>query len=316
MEYQHIPVMLKEAVDGLDLKPGYKIIDCTLGGAGYTLEISRMVGEDGLVLALDLDDLALENAKKKISEQDISNIVLVQENFRNLSKVIKDKFPEGMLFDGVVMDLGLSSAQLSDENRGFSFQGDRPLDMAFSQDLHTAIATTTIVNSYPLERLAYIFREYGEEPKAYQVAKKIVEERRKKRIRTTGELIEAVSSVLKVNPASRINPATRIFQALRMETNRELDALKEVLPSAVKALRVGGRLVVVSFHSGEDRIVKEFLKTESKDCVCPPTVPLCVCNHKASVKILSKKPVDVGQKEAADNPRARSAKLRLAEKIR
>jgi 16S rRNA (cytosine1402-N4)-methyltransferase len=315
MDYQHVPVMLEEALLGLNIKPGSKVIDCTLGGAGYTLAIAKKVGPTGLVLALDLDDMAIKNAQKKISEQNISNIILVQENFRNLSTVISDNFPAGTLFDGVVMDLGLSSAQLSDEDRGFSFQGDRPLDMAFNQDLHTAIATTTIVNRYPLERLAYIFREYGEESKAYQVAKKIVEERRKKKIKTTGDLLAIISLVLKTNPKSRINPATKIFQALRMETNRELDALKEVIPAAIDSLKVGGRLSVVSFHSGEDRIVKEFFKKESLDCICPPNVPLCVCGHQAKIKVLTKKPIAASDVESRNNPRARSAKLRVAEKI-
>ncbi len=315
MEYQHTPVMLEEVLTGLNLKPGSKIIDCTLGGASYTLAIAEKVGPTGLVLALDLDNLAIANAQQKISQQNIGNIILVQENFRNLSKVIADNFPEGILFDGVVMDLGLSSAQLSDDDRGFSFNGDHPLDMAFNQELHTAIATTTIINRYPLDRLTHIFREYGEEPKAYLVAKMIVEKRKRNWIKTTGQLLEIISLVLKNNPKNRIHPATKIFQALRMETNRELEALKEVLPASLNCLKSQGRLAIVSFHSGEDRIVKEFFKQESIDCVCPTGVPLCVCKHQAQIKILLKKPLVATPEENEDNPRARSAKLRLAEKI-
>jgi 16S rRNA (cytosine1402-N4)-methyltransferase len=315
MEYLHIPVMLKDVLEGVDAKPGQKFIDCTLGGAGYTLALSEKVGPTGLVLAVDLDDLAIANAKSKIEERNIKNIILVQDNFRNLQKIVDDNCVEGTLFDGVVMDLGLSSVQLADETRGFSFQGDRPLDMAFNQDLHTAIATTTIVNRYPLEKLTQIFREYGEEPKAYAIAKKIVEKRKGNWIKTTGQLLEIIYLVAKPNPKSRINPATKVFQALRMETNRELEALQEVLPIAFNLLKKGGKLAVVSFHSGEDRIVKEFFKKESRDCLCPASAPLCVCNHIATLKMLSKKPIAVSSDESNDNPRARSAKLRLAQKI-
>lgn len=315
MEYQHIPVMLNDVLGALEPKPGQMFIDCTLGGAGYTLALAEAVGPHGKVLAIDLDDLAIANAKQKIKLAGVSNIVLVQDNFRNLQTIVSENFPEGFQVDGVVMDLGLSSAQLDDESRGFSFQGERSLDMAFNQDGHTAIATTTIVNRYPLERLTHIFREYGEEPKAYQIAKKIIERRRKNWLKTTGQLIDIISEVIKPNPRLRINPATKIFQALRMETNRELEALKEVLPAAIGILKPGGKLAVVSFHSGEDKIVKNFLKTESIDCICPSSVPVCVCSHQASVKILTKKPISVSDRESNLNPRARSAKLRLAQKI-
>jgi S-adenosyl-methyltransferase MraW len=315
MEYQHIPVMLDDVLVGLEPKPGQTFIDCTLGGAGYTLALAKLVGPKGKVLSIDLDDLSLENAREKIEKANISNIVLVQDNFRNLQTIASENFPGDFKVDGVVLDLGLSSAQLDDESRGFSFQGDRPLDMAFNQEGHTAVATTTIVNRYPLERLTHIFREYGEEPKAYLVAKKIIERRKKNWIKTTGQLLEIINEVIKPNPKSRINPATKIFQALRMETNRELEALKEVLPAAASLLKSGGRLAVVSFHSGEDKIVKEFLKTESKDCICPSSVPVCVCNHKATLKIITKKPIPASDQESNLNPRARSAKLRLAQKI-
>ncbi len=307
--------MLKDVLDGLRPQSGQVFVDCTLGGASYTLALAKIVGPQGKVLSIDLDDLALANAEEKIKLAGVSNIVLVQDNFRNLQKVIADNFPDNFQVDGVVMDLGLSSAQLDDESRGFSFQGDRPLDMAFSQEGHTAIATTTIINRYPLERLTHIFREYGEEPKAYQVAKKIIERRRKNWIKTTGQLMQIISEVIKPNPRVKINPATKIFQALRMETNRELEALKEVLPAALKILKPGGKIAVVSFHSGEDKIVKNFLKTESQDCICPSSVPVCVCHHKASVKILTKKPIPASENESNLNPRARSAKLRLAQKL-
>ena len=315
MEYQHIPVMLKEVLDGLEARPGQTFIDCTLGGASYASALAHLVGDTGKVLAIDLDDLAITNAKERFKKEGISNVVLVQDNFRNLQTIVSDNFPKGFQADGVVLDLGLSSAQLSDESRGFSFQGDRPLDMAFNQEGHTSVATTTIVNRYSLERLTHIFRVYGEEPKAYFLAKKIVEKRKGNWIRTTGQLLEIISQVIKSNPRTKIHPATKVFQALRMETNYELEALKEVLPAAISILKPGGKLAVVSFHSGEDRIVKEYLKNESKDCICPSTVPVCVCGHKASLEILTKKPIPASNSESDLNPRARSAKLRLAQKI-
>jgi len=315
MKYQHTPVMLKEVLDGLAPKAGQIFIDGTLGGAGYTLALAKAVGPLGKVLAIDLDNLAILNAKERLAAVGFSNVILVQDNFRNLETIVAQNFSEGSQIDGIVLDLGLSSAQLDDESRGFSFQGDRPLDMAFNQEGYTAVATTTIINRYPLDRLTYIFREYGEEPKAYLVAKKIVEKRKKNWIRTTGELLDIISQVLKPNPKSRINPATKIFQALRMETNKELEALKEVLPAAINCLKPGGRIGVVSFHSGEDKIVKEFFKTESKDCICPPAAPACICHHRASLKIITKKPIPASEAESHENPRARSAKLRLAEKI-
>jgi len=315
MDYQHTPVMMKEVLAGLNPKSGQSFVDCTLGGAGYTLALSRLVGPTGKILALDLDDLALEHAREMMAAENIKNIILVQDNFRNLQKIVADNFPEDFKFDGVVLDLGLSSVQLADDTRGFSFQGDRPLDMAFNQEGHTAVATTTIVNRYPLDRLTYVFRVYGEEPKAYALAKKIIERRKGNWIRTTGQLLEIISEVIKPNPRVKINPATRVFQALRMETNKELEALAEVLPAAKNILKSEGKIAVVSFHSGEDRIVKDYFKIESQDCICPPSVPLCVCGHQATLKILTKKPIPASEIESNLNPRARSAKLRLAQKI-
>jgi len=315
MEYQHIPVMLKEVLAGLEPKTGQIFIDCTLGGAGYTLALAKAVGPSGKILAIDLDDLAIINAKTEIKAAGLNNVTIVQDNFRNLKNIVADNFSAGLKIDGIVLDLGLSSAQLDDKQRGFSFQGDRPLDMAFNQEGYTAVATTTIINRYPLDRLTYIFREYGEEPKAYLLAKKIVEQRKGNWIRTTGQLLDIIFQVVKPNPKSRINPATKVFQALRMETNREPEALKEVLPAAVNSLKSGGKLAVVSFHSGEDKIVKEFFKTESKNCICPPSVPVCICDHQATLSIKTKKPLSASESESHANPRARSAKFRLAEKI-
>lgn len=295
MTYSHIPVMLAEVLNYLDPRLGKKYIDCTLGGAGYTITLAKEVGDSGQIVGIDLDELAIKNAQKLITEQKLENIVLINDNFKNLKAVIGEKFSSDARFDGIVFDLGLSSAQLDDEARGFSFKGERPLDMSFGPV--NSQSTEEIVNSYSLLELTRIFQEYGEEKHAYRIAKEIVEARKIKRLKTTADLVAVIEAVIPFRYRSKIHPATRVFQALRMETNEELKSLAEVLPDAVSLLKPRGRLVVVSFHSGEDRIVKRFLKTET------------------SLQILTKRPLVPGEEETAANPRARSAKFRVAEKI-
>jgi len=295
MAYLHLPVMLKEVLEYLQAKPGQKFIDGTLGGAGYTLALATALGKKGKVLALDLDGLAIKNAQDLLAEKKISNVVLISDNFKNLSSVIAANFPPGTKFDGLVLDLGLSSAQLEDETRGFSFKGERPLEMAFGPESERS--TSAIVNQYPLLELTRIFREYGEERHAYQIAKALVAARREKKITTTAELVAVIERVIPIRYRTKIHPATRIFQALRMETNGELDALTAVLSQTTSILKPGGRLVVISFHSGEDRIVKRFLK------------------NSPDFQILTKKPLVPSLEETEKNPRARSAKLRAAAKM-
>ncbi len=310
MAYHHEPVLLAEVMSALKPQVGEWIIDGTLGGAGYTKEIARAVGKTGKVLALDLDDLALKNAATQLEDEGLSQVHLVKDNFRNLRDVVATEFGEEQKFDGLVLDLGLSSAQLDDQERGFSFQGDRPLDMAFGAGDSGAVKTTTIVNRYPLAKLAAIIADYGQEPRAYTFARRIVEARKKQPIRTTAQLLAATE--LDKYSTSKTNPATKLFQALRMETNQEIAALEEVLSASLSLLKAGGRLVIVSFHSGEDRIVKDFLKKESRDCLCPASAPACVCQHQANFQILTKKPIVAAEAELNRNPRARSAKLRAA----
>lgn len=294
--YSHIPVMLKEVLEYLSVKSGAKIIDGTLGGAGYTLALADLVGSGGKILAIDLDEMALNNARLTLKDLNLNNVVLVKTNFRNITQAVKDNFPAATKFQGIVLDLGLSSAQLEDQSRGFSFQGERPLNMAFGD---SEINTATIINQYPVVGLTKIFREYGEERFAYQIAKKIVEVRSKKKITSTKELVDIILSSLPARfRASRLNPATKVFQALRIATNQELESLQEFLPQALNLLAPGGRLVIVSFHSGEDRIVKNFFR-----------------EHKSKeLDILNKKPLIPTAEEIAANPRARSAKLRAAQK--
>lgn len=312
MSYKHDPVLLKEVLVNLNLKKGNTCIDCTLGGAGYSLAISKIVGVSGKVLSIDADSLAIDNAKELIKASGIKNITLVHDNFRNLEEIAAEYLGE-VSVNGVVFDLGLSSAQLDDEKRGFSFQGNRPLDMSFGAGVFQE--TIHLINNTPLPELTRIFREYGEELKAYQLAKVIITKRKERRIENTEQLVDIIKGVIKMRPDSKIHPATKVFQALRIATNDELSSLKFGLEAAEKILQPGGRLVVVSFHSGEDRIVKNYLKTESRDCICPPEVPLCNCQHQAKFKIISKKPITAEMEELALNPRSRSAKLRVAEKI-
>lgn len=313
MKYHHIPVLLAEVLEGLELKKGGVYIDCTLGGGGYTFALAQMIGKKGKVIAIDADRLAIDNAKKIIESKNLKNIVLVHNNFRNLEEILTENLKEG-LADGIVFDLGLSSAQLADENRGFSFKGIRPLDMAFGEE--ALRDTITIINDYSLPELCRIFREYGEETQAYRLAKEIISSRKQKRIKNTADLVAIVNKVLPVSKKfNKINPATKIFQALRMETNDEIESLNLALITVSSYLKPGGRLVVVSFHSGEDRVVKNYLKQESRDCVCLSQVPLCVCEHRAQFKIITKKPITASVDELENNPRSRSAKLRVAEKI-
>lgn len=293
MEYNHVPVMLAEVLEKLSPRKGGRYLDCTLGGAGYTLALAAAAGAKGQVVAIDLDELALTHAATEIKRQGIKNIVLTKGNFKNLDDLVSQIVTKP--FDGIVMDLGLSSAQLDDESRGFSFKGDRPLDMAFGPE--AVRSTAEIVNRYPLPELIRIFREYGEEQRAGRIARAIVANREDHRIETTGELVAIVEKSVPVRPGSHRHPATKIFQALRMETNDELAALAEALPAATKWLAPEGRLVVVSFHSGEDRIVKRFLKGHPE------------------FTILTKRPLIPAESEVSDNPRARSAKLRAAQKI-
>ena len=322
MNYQHIPVMLKEVLHYLNPQPGQYFIDCTLGGAGYTIAIAEKIGDKGRVLAIDLDKMAIENCRLQIADCRLNNIILVQDNFRNLSKIANQYFSakggsasggKNKKIHGIVLDLGLSSAQLQDRSRGFSFQSDTSLNMAFGK---SEISTVNIINNYRQEELSSIIKEYGEEKFAKRIVQKIVDCRKIKPIKTTGKLVEIIkSAVPKKYLYSKIHPATRTFQALRIATNNELENLKQALPQAVELLVDGGRIVVVSYHSLEDRIVKQFFKIESKDCICPANYPACRCQHKARIKILTKKVIRAGEEEVRDNPGARSAKLRAAEKI-
>lgn len=313
--YTHIPVMLTEVLAALAPRQAQKYIDCTLGGGGYSLALAAAVGVDGLVLATDLDPVAIANMEQIKLERGLPQIKTVHSNFKNIKAVVSELYPD-LLFDGIVMDLGLSSAQLSDLERGFSFNGQAGLNMAFDASDESG-QTEAIVNDYTERELIRVLRDYGEENYAGRIAKAIIERRREARITTVAELVETIATAV---PAiykndRRLHFATRTFQALRIETNGELENLRVVLADALEILKPGGRLVAVSFHSLEDRIVKQFMVLESKDCLCPPKLPTCVCGHRARLKIITKRPQTASDEELNNNPRSRSAKLRVAQKL-
>jgi len=317
MEYRHEPVMLNEVLEYLAPQPGKNYIDATLGGASYSLAIASSIGK-GRVLAIDLDELAITNANILIKQNKIKNLVIANDNFANLENIVLEKFNGRQTkFYGIVFDLGLSSAQLADRSRGFSFAYDTPLVMSFGPRQGGGQKTEQIVNSWQPADLARIFREYGEEKFAGRIAHAIAAARKQKKIETTGELVHIIERAI---PASYIKKpgihfATRVFQALRIATNDELLNLEQALKAAVKLISPGGRIVVVSYHSLEDRIVKNFFRREAKGCVCPADLPVCVCGREPRLKILTKKPLTPSALEVERNPRARSAKLRAAEII-
>ncbi len=296
--YSHVPVMLKEVMTYLSPRAGGRFLDATLGAGGYTLALAEAVGPKGQILALDLDEEAIKNAARLIKKKKLSNIILVPKNFKNPALAVKEAFQKNLKFDGLVFDLGLSSAQLADSKRGFSFSGDRPLDMAFGAK--SPRSTLDIVNRYSLLELTRIFRDYGQERYAYPIARALVKARASHRLKSTAELVAIITSVVPYRFPKRLHPATKVFQALRMETNGELANLALALPAALKLLKSGGRLVVVSFHSGEDRIVKNFFRE---------------AQAAGALKILTKKPLPPTVAEITANFRARSAKLRAAFKL-
>ena len=315
MEYKHVPVMIEEVLDFINLKKRDKVVDCTLGGAGYTCAFSKLVGENGRVISFDLDGLAIKNAKEIIEEKKFDNITLIKDGFDNVETRLAD-IGESKGFSAVVMDLGLSSAQFDDDRRGFSFKTDTPLDMTFGGTGADGNKTQDIINYTRERELEKIISRYGEEKFARRIAAGIVKSRKIAEIKRTRVLVDIIEDCVPKSYInnSKIHFATRTFQAFRIASNDELTRLEKVLPQALEILKPGGRLVVVSFHSLEDRIVKQFFKKESRDCICPPEIPVCRCEHKSKIKIITKKPNVASAEEIKNNPRSRSAKLRVGEK--
>lgn len=301
----HTPVLLQETIAWLQPQPGGLYIDGTVGAGGHAASILAHASPDGRLLAIDRYPQALDVARQRLAEYG-ERVVFVQARFDAMAEVAARYGFAGV--QGVLLDLGVSSLQLDDAQRGFSFQQEGPLDMRMGPDAPTTAAA--IVNTWPEEELARIIYTYGEERRSRRVARAIVAARP---LRTTRELADAVAHA--VGGGGRIHPATRTFQALRIAVNGELEALEAVLPQAVALLAPGGRLAVIAFHSLEDRIVKQFMAREATDCVCPPRQPYCTCGHRATIRRVTRKPVRAGEAEIARNPRSRSARLRVAERL-
>jgi 16S rRNA (cytosine1402-N4)-methyltransferase len=307
----HKSVLLKETVEMLNLKEGSVVVDATLGGGGHSREIVRRIGKTGKLIAMDADHDAIKKFETQYPElRDNPNIFLINDNFSNLDKNLERLKIEKV--DAIMADLGWSSDQL--EGRGMSFLKEEPLDMRL--DREGELDAKTVVNEYGEAELGRIIRDYGEEKFWKSITKKIISRRKEKQIETTTELAELISSA--VPPKFRrmkLNPATKTFQAIRIEVNGELANLENFLPQAIAALSEKGRLAIISFHSLEDRIVKIFFRENARGCICPPNFPQCVCGNIPKVKVVTKKAAIAGSEELAENPRSRSAKLRVCEKM-
>ena len=301
----HQPVLYHEIILALQPRNKGLYVDGTLGAGGHARGILEACAPDGRLLGLDVDPQALALARKTLAPYG-ERTRLTQASYDSLTERLREVGWEEI--DGILLDLGLSSMQLDTPERGFSFQHDAPLDMRF--DPASPITAANLVNTLPGDELADLIYGYGEERASRRIAQAIV---RARPLQTTRQLAAVIESVLPRR--GRIHPATQTFQALRIAVNQELDRVETFLPQAVAALKSGGRLAIISFHSLEDRIVKEYFRRESRDCICPPRQPVCTCGHKATLKEISRKPITPGEAEIAANPRARSAKLRVVEKL-
>lgn len=310
MDFNHIPVLLKEVIDGLDIKKDGIYVDCTLGGAGHSREIVKKL-EGGLLIGIDQDLNALKKANEVLSDYK-DRVKLVHSNYENIGKILDDLDIKKV--DGILLDIGVSSHQLDEVERGFSHSKDAFLDMRM--DTTSNIRAWDIVNNYSREELEHIIWNYGEDRWAKRIAEFIVAEREVKPIDTTLELVTVIKKAIpkKVRMEGH-HPARKTFQAIRIEVNRELEVLEKSIRIMIDRLNQGGRLAIITFHSLEDRIVKESFKYLFKDCICPPSIPQCKCDKKREIKIITRKPLTASKVELDINPRCRSAKLRIAEKI-
>jgi 16S rRNA (cytosine1402-N4)-methyltransferase len=313
MHEGHLPVLVDEVIEMLAPAPGSLHIDATLGGGGHTERILEAANPDGRLLGLDADPAAIARVEARLGPRYGDRLVLRQANFRELAAVAPASGFAAV--DGALFDLGLSSFQLADRERGFGFRAGGPLDMRF--DPSRGVPAAELLASLDTAELTALFRRYGEEPKAPRIARAIVDARRVAPIATAEELASLIERVLPPNPRQprRTHPATRVFQALRIAVNEELDALQAGLASALDLLRPGGRLVVLSYHSLEDRIVKRFFQAERRGCVCPPELPICVCGRNPRLRLVTSPSLTPTAAEIAANPRARSARLRAAERL-
>ncbi|WP_415962017.1 16S rRNA (cytosine(1402)-N(4))-methyltransferase RsmH [Collinsella tanakaei] len=312
--FRHEPVMLQEVLDTLKLKRGSVVCDCTLGGAGHSVKMAAQVGEDGLLLGVDQDDMALEAAAARLErEAPGTPTKLLKGNFGDLDNLLCSAEVPGV--DGFLFDLGVSSPQLDIPGRGFSYNEDAPLDMRMDPGNDTLNAAE-VINTYNEADLARILRVYGEEKFSSQIAREIVRRRETSPIETTGDFVEVIKAGI---PAAARrhggHPAKRSFQAIRIEVNHELEVLERGLEAAIRWTNPKGRICVISYHSLEDRIVKHMFQEMSQGCICPPEIPVCVCGHVPTLKVITRKPLVASPQEVERNPRARSAKIRVAMRL-
>ena len=308
--FHHISVLLNECIEGLNIRPDGIYVDGTLGGAGHSFQIAARL-KDGKLIGIDRDQVALKAAGERLSVYG-ERVQLVHSNFCHMAQVLKELNIQGV--DGILLDLGGSSPQLDDGQRGFSYMVDAPLDMRMNSA--DSLSAHTVVNTWSQEELKRILYNYGEERYAPQIAAAICRKRAEKPIETTLELVEIIKNAMP--PAAlreKQHPAKRSFQAIRIAVNDELGAVEQIMADAVELLNPGGRLCIITFHSLEDRIVKLGMQDAAKGCTCPPNFPVCVCGKKPKVKLITKKPIVASDEELEENPRSRSAKLRICEKI-
>ena len=310
MEFQHRSVLLDECIEALNIRPDGVYLDGTLGGAGHSLAICRRL-TTGRLIGVDRDEVALRAAAERLKPF-ADRVTTVHSNFCEINSILDGLGLVGV--DGMLFDLGVSSPQLDDASRGFSYMADAPLDMRMDRD--EALTASTVINEWPQEELRRILYEYGEERYAPQIAAAIVRRRQQRPIETTLELVDVIRSAMPPQALrEKQHPAKRSFQAIRIAVNDELNSVSRLMHDAIDRLNPGGRLAVITFHSLEDRIVKNAMQAAAKGCTCPPEFPVCICGKKPKVRVLTRKPIVSGAQELAENPRARSAKLRVAEKL-
>lgn len=310
MEFVHKPVLLNECIENLNIKPDGIYLDGTLGGAGHSLEIAKLLNEKGTLIGIDRDVTAINVSSSRLSNV-VPTVNLVNDNYKNIKDVLRSLGVAGV--DGILLDLGVSSYQLDTPERGFSYRFDAPLDMRMNTN--DRLTAEEVVNQYTKDELIRIFRDYGEEKWAVRIAEFIVNKRKESPIKTTFQLVDVIKSAIPAG--ARVDgghPAKRVFQAIRIEVNGEIESLRNAISDAIDCLNPKGRICVISFHSLEDRIVKEVFNDAARGCTCPPDFPKCVCNKQKVVKVLSKKPIISSESELNENLRAHSAKLRVAEK--
>lgn len=310
MEFRHISVLRNECIEGLKIRPDGIYVDGTLGGAGHAAEVLKRLGPDGRLIGIDQDEVAVANGQEKLGR--FSNVTIVRDNFRNFAAIMETLGIQTV--DGVLLDLGVSSKQLDDGERGFSYMQDAPLDMRM--DRRNPRTAAEIVNQYSQEELRKIIQDFGEERWSARIASFIVQEREKEPIRTTGDLVRIIKeAVPKGARQDGPHPAKRTFQALRIEVNQELSILEGAIRDMAERLSPGGRICILTFHSLEDRIVKQTFRSLENPCTCPKDFPVCVCGKKQVLRVITRKPILPGAEEVKENPRSRSAKLRIAERV-